>query len=317
MTASRSSRSQPDAAAGVDLSPDLREALRSFAAALDADGGLSPSTRGAYRRDVERYLGSAAAAGVRAATGLSRPFLRSHLDGLGAAGRRPATLARAVSALRRFHEHLRATGTCPEDPTEGLAPPRVGRREPAPLTVEEAERLLGAVRGDEPLALRDRALLELLYAAGLRVSELTALRPEDLLLGSALLRVRGRGARERIVPLGRAAVRAVERYVRYGRPRLASAGAVEALFLSARGRPLARMSVWKMIRLAARGAGIARDVSPQTLRHTFARHLLDGGFDLRDVQHLLGHADISTTLIYARADDERLQQLHRAFHPRS
>lgn len=226
-------------------------------------------------------------------------------------------MARSLSSIRRFHEHLHVAGLCQIDPTVGQTPPRVTRRDPDPLSVEQAQRLVDAVHGENALAMRDRAILEILYAAGLRVSELTALRPADLLLDHELLRVHGRGARERMVPLGRAAVEAIGRYVRLGRPSLVADAQDVPVFVNAQGRSLSRMSVWKIIRTAADAAGLQRTVSPQTLRHTFAAHLLEGGFDLRDVQHLLGHADISTTAIYSRADDQRLQALHRAFHPRA
>ena len=300
----------------AELPADLLEALGEFLDSLERESGLSENTRSSYGRDLQRYLGHASGRGVRRLSELTAEAAGGHVDGLVEAGRSPATVARTVSSMRRFHEFLRITGRCLEDPTAGLRPPRVSRREPDPLTVEEAERLVSSVRGDEPLELRDRAVLEVLYATGMRVSELTALRTGDLLLDNGLVRVHGRGARERLVPLGRPAAEAAERYGRRGRPRLVGADSEDTLFLGARGRAMSRMNVWKIIRAAARGAGLERPVNPQTLRHTFASHLLEGGFDLSDVQHLLGHADISTTLIYARTDDQRLRELHRTFHPR-
>ena len=247
----------------------------------------------------------------------------AHLDRLRDSGRSAATMARSLSSVRRLHEHLRVAGSCPADPTIGMTPQRVTRREPDPLTIAEARRLVEAIRGEDPLTMRDRAILEILYAAGLRVSELTAMREVDLLLDHTLIRVHGRGARERVVPVGQAAVEATRRYARFGRPSIVRAetvvgtGEEPPFFVNSRGRALSRMGVWKIIRSAADAAGIDRAVSPQTLRHTFAAHLLDGGFDLRDVQHLLGHADISTTSIYSRADDARLHALHHAYHPRA
>ena len=295
--------------------------LQEFLDALDRDSSLSTSTLSAYRRDLTRYLESCEARGVTGPGEITAEIAAAHVDGLRESGRSAATIARSLSSLRRFHDHLRITGDCPSDPTIGLTPPRVTRREPDPLTVDEARRLVSAVFGENPLAMRDRAILEILYAAGLRVSELTALREADLLLAHALIRVRGRGARERVVPLGQAAVDGLTRYARFGRPSLLGPIDIESddapFFVNAQGRALSRMSVWKIIRTAALAVGIDRAVNPQILRHTFAAHLLDGGFDLRDVQHLLGHADISTTSIYSRADDERLQALHRAYHPRA
>ncbi len=300
----------------MELPAALAEALGEFLDSLDREGGLSASTRSSYGRDLKSYLGHAARLGVRRLPELTAGAAAGHVTGLVEAGRSPATVARAVSSMRRFHEFLQTTGRCPEDPTAGLRAPRVARREPDPLTVEEAERLVSAVRGDEPLELRDRAVLEVLYATGMRVSELTALRTPDLLLDTGLVRVHGRGARERMVPLGRPAAEAAEGYARRGRPRLAGDGSADTFFLGVRGRAMSRMSVWKVISSTARHAGIERPVNPQTLRHTFASHLLDGGFDLSDVQQLLGHSALSTTLIYARADEERLRELHRTFHPR-
>ena len=301
---------------GGELPAPLLDALGEFLDNLDREEGLSANTRSSYGRDLQRYLCAAAAKGVRQPSELTAEAAGEHVAGLVEAGRSPATVARAVSSMRRFHDFLRSTGRCRVDPTAGLSSPRVARREPDPLTVEEAERLVSAVRGDEPLELRDRAVLEVLYATGMRVSELTALQTADLLLDNGLVRIHGRGARERMVPMGRPAAEAAERYGRRGRPGLASADSGETFFLGARGRAMSRMSVWKVISTAARGAGIERPVNPQTLRHSFASHLLDGGFDLSDVQQLLGHSDISTTLIYARADDQRLRELHRTFHPR-
>ncbi|MDP6018684.1 MAG: tyrosine recombinase [Candidatus Latescibacteria bacterium] len=302
----------------------LNSALVAFLDALDRDSSLSASTLSAYRRDLERYLDFCASRDVREPGAIDAETTAAHVEHLRAAGRSAATIARSLSSLRRFHDHLRVIGVSKTDPTVGLTPPRVTRREPDPLTVEEAQRLVSAVAGEDSLTMRDRAILEVLYATGIRVSELTALRSADLLLEHALIRVHGRGARERLVPVGGAAVDAATRYARHGRPSLtAAASAVETdvedapFFVNAQGHGLSRMSVWKIIRGAARAAGIDRAVNPQTLRHTFAAHLLDGGFGLQDVQHLLGHADISTTAIYTRADDERLQALHRAYHPRA
>lgn len=297
----------------------LHRSLLNFLDALDRDGSLSTSTVSAYRRDLDRYVEFCAARAVSSPGQITAEIAAAHVEDLRESGLSAATIARSLSSLRRFHDHLRVTGDCPADPTVGLKPPRVTRREPEPLTVDEARRLVDAVLGEDPLAMRDRAILEILYAAGLRVSELTALRGPDLLLDHALIRVRGRGARERVVPLGQAAVDGLARYARFGRPSLLPSVDVDdsPFFVNARGRALSRMSVWKIIRTAALAVGIDRTVNPQTLRHTFAAHLLDGGFDLRDVQHLLGHADISTTSIYSRPDDERLQALHRAYHPRA
>jgi len=293
--------------------------LQSYLDRIAVDGTLSTSTVSAYRRDLESYLNFCEAAGVRTADRVAPDTASSYLRNLHESGRSAATIARNLCSLRRFHDRLLNAGTCPLDPTIGLKQPHVTRQKPDPLTVDEAQRLVDTVEGQDPLTMRDRAILEILYAAGLRVSELIALNSADLPLEHALLRVHGRGARERMVPLGRAAVAAATRYARFGRPSLLQTGDGEDVpfFSNAKGRPLTRMGVWKILRSAAVAAGIDRPVNPQTLRHTFAAHLLDGGFDLRDVQHLLGHANISTTSIYTRADDQRLKTLHKTFHPRA
>ncbi|MBT3341697.1 MAG: tyrosine recombinase [Gemmatimonadetes bacterium] len=304
----------PAAVAG--LPGELVDALEEFLALLEVEEA-SASTLDAYRRDLERYLAAAHAGGAKCVADLAEDHVTGLVAALQGAELSSATIARNLSSLRRFHDHLLQQGTCPGDPTTRISPPKVGRREPDPLTVVEAERLVSAVHGDDPRSLRDHAMLETLYAAGLRVSELTALDGADLMAAARLLRVHGRGARERIVPLTEAAVVALERYVEIGRPHLAGADTDDTLFLNAQGRSLSRMGVWKIIRAAASAAGLERPVSPQTLRHTFAAHLLDGGALLQDVQHLLGHADIASTQVYARTTHEDLQQLHRTYHPRA
>jgi len=185
------------------------------------------------------------------------------------------------------------------------------------LTVADVERLLAAPTLDEPLAFRDRALLELAYGAGLRVSEWITLGVRDLLLEDSLVRVFGKGSKERLVPIGRTAVGAVAVYLRELRPRLERGAGEGVLFLNARGEPLSRMGAWKILRKYVQAAGIEKHVSPHTLRHSFATHLLEGGADLRAVQEMLGHVDISTTQIYTHVDREYLRSVHRQFHPRA
>jgi integrase/recombinase XerD len=184
------------------------------------------------------------------------------------------------------------------------------------LTVDEAERLIQSVELDEPLAFRDRALFELAYGAGLRVSEWLSIAIKDVLLSDGIVRVFGKGAKERLVPIGRSAIGAVGVYLRELRPKLDRGESQGKLFLNARGQPLTRMGAWKILKKYVQKAGITRPVSPHTLRHSFATHLLEGGADLRAVQEMLGHADISTTQIYTHVDREYLRRVHRQFHPR-
>jgi integrase/recombinase XerD len=202
------------------------------------------------------------------------------------------------------------------DPSERLDTPKRWRTLPDVLTVHEVERLLAVPTLDEPLAFRDRALLEIAYGAGLRVSEWITLGTKDVLLDEGLLRVFGKGSKERLVPIGRTAIGAVAVYVRELRPRLEKGRGEGVLLLNARGTPLSRMGAWKILRKYVEKAGITKRVSPHTLRHSFATHLLEGGADLRAVQEMLGHADISTTQIYTHVDREYLRSVHRQFHPR-
>ena len=311
-----SAPSRNSALGGCPPPNDFDHSLEHFLTALARDGGLSPDTVSAYRRDLVRYLGLLRERGVGALREVSRDHVEGILQDLRKAGLSAATVARNVSSMRRFHDYLLAAGICLENPVENVDLPRRQRCPPAVLSVEEAERLLSAVRGQDPLALRDRAMLELLYGSGLRVSELIALEEPHVHLEPALLRVQGRGPRERLVPLGRQAVVCLEAYQHQGRPSLVGPNSGDVLFLSARGRVLSRMSVWKTIHAAAAAAGLPKTVSPHTLRHTFATHLLAGGADLRAVQQLLGHADISTTQIYAQVDAERVRQVHETYHPR-
>ena len=201
------------------------------------------------------------------------------------------------------------------DPSERLETPKRWRTLPDVLTVAEVERLLAAPTLEEPLAFRDRAMLELAYGAGLRVSEWISI-VRDVMLEDGLVRVFGKGSKERLVPIGRSAIAALAIYLRELRPRLERGEGKGALFLNSRGRPLTRMGAWKILRIHVERSGIAKHVSPHTLRHSFATHLLEGGADLRAVQEMLGHADISTTQIYTHVDREYLRQVHRSYHPR-
>ena len=236
-----------------------------------------------------------------------------HLKDLGLAA---ASIRRNVSAVRTYYRFLLGDGHVVRDPTERLELPRRWRTLPAVLTVEEVQRLLAAPTLDDPLVFRDRALLELAYGAGLRVSEWITLGVRDVLLEDGLVRVFGKGSKERLVPIGRPAIAAVAIYLRELRPKLERGSGKGVLLLNARGVPLSRMGAWKVLRKYVTAAGIGKRVTPHTLRHSFATHLLEGGADLRAVQDMLGHVDISTTQIYTHVDREYLRSVHRQFHPR-
>jgi integrase/recombinase XerD len=227
------------------------------------------------------------------------------------------SLARLQSSVRGWHRFLAREGIEQDDPTGKLRPPKTPRRLPKALTIEQVERLLAAPSPEDPLGIRDRALLELLYATGARVSEAVSLDVDDLAYGD-VLRLRGKGDKERIVPVGSYARVAVDAYLTRVRPQLAAKGRASARhFLGARGAPLSRQSAWLVIRAAAEHAEITSEVSPHTLRHSFATHLLQGGADVRVVQELLGHASISTTQVYTKVSQERLWDVYRSAHPRA
>ena len=290
--------------------------LERFSDFLALEQGASPRTSEAYRRDVARLTTYVAVKGAAGPSDISSRMLREfvyHLKDLGLA---PASIRRNVSSVRTYFRFLLADGHVVRDPSERLETPKRWRSLPDVLTVDEVNRLLAAPSLDEPFAFRDRALLELAYGAGLRVSEWITLAIRDVLFEEGLVRVFGKGSKERLVPIGRSAIGAVAIYLRELRPSLERGEGKGILILNARGRPLTRMGAWKILRHHVEKAQITKHVSPHTLRHSFATHLLEGGADLRAVQEMLGHADISTTQIYTHVDREYLRAVHKQFHPR-
>jgi len=290
--------------------------LERFSDFLGLEQGVSPRTLEAYRRDVARLTTYVAVKGAAGPSDISSRMLREfvyHLKDLGLA---PASIRRNVSSVRTYFRFLLADGNVVRDPSERLETPKRWRSLPDVLSVDEVSRLLTAPSLDEPLAFRDRALLELAYGAGLRVSEWISLAVRDVLFEEGLVRVFGKGSKERLVPIGRSAIGAVAIYLRELRPRLERGEGKGILILNARGKPLTRMGAWKILRHHVEKAQITKHVSPHTLRHSFATHLLEGGADLRAVQEMLGHADISTTQIYTHVDREYLRAVHKRFHPR-
>lgn len=291
--------------------------LQAFEDALQLEEGASPRTIEAYRRDVIRCAAWLREQGITTARDIAPAHLREfvyHLKDLGLAG---SSIRRNISALRTWFRILIAEGLVHTDPTERLDSPQRWRTLPEVLSVEEITRLLAAPQLEERLAFRDRAMLELAYGAGLRVSEWTGLAVKDVLLEEGLLRVFGKGSKERLVPIGRSAIGAVAVYLRELRPLLEKGSGKGILFLNGQGKPLTRMGAWKILRKYVEQAGIEKAVSPHTLRHSFATHLLEGGADLRAVQEMLGHADSATTQIYTHVDREYLRSIHKQFHPRS
>ncbi len=290
--------------------------LPRFTDYIALEQGLSARTQEAYRRDLERFAQYAATRGASAPIDVTARMLREYVYHLKDLGLSPSSIRRNVSAVRTWFRFLTGGGVVVRDPSERLETPKRWRTLPEVLTVEEVQRLLAAPTLDDPFVFRDRALLELAYGAGLRVSEWITLGVRDLLLDEGLVRVFGKGSKERLVPIGRSAIGAAAIYLRELRPRLEKGEGKGILFLNARGRPLTRMGAWKILRGYVERAGITRHVTPHTLRHSFATHLLEGGADLRAVQEMLGHVDIATTQIYTHVDREYLRQVHRSYHPR-
>lgn len=290
------------------------EGFRDF---LALEAGHSANTVEAYLRDLRRLGEFALARGVADPAEVTRAHLREFVYLLKDLGLSPATIRREVSAIRTYYGFLLGEGRVREDPSDRLETPRRGRVLPAVLTVSEVEALLAAPSADDPLGWRDRALLELGYGAGVRVSELCSLGLTDLLLPEQLVRVFGKGGKERLVPLGRTVIGAVSVYLHTLRPTLDRGRSGGRVLLNARGEPLSRVGAWGIVRRAARRAGIRKRVTPHTLRHSFATHLLEGGADLRAVQEMLGHADLSTTQIYTHVDREYLRSVHKQYHPRA
>ena len=291
--------------------------LEGFRDFLTLESGHSHNTVEAYLRDVRRLGEFAASRGVREPGRVSRSLLRDFVYLLKDLGLSAATIRREVSAIRTYYGFLVGEGRVAEDPSDRLETPRRGRALPDTLSVSDIESLLAAPHIDEPLAWRDRTLLELGYGSGLRVSELCGLGLTDLLLTDNLVRVFGKGGKERLVPVGRSVIGAVSVYLHTLRPTLDRGASKGRVLLNARGQPLSRVGAWGIVKRAAERAGIRKRVTPHTLRHSFATHLLEGGADLRAVQEMLGHADLSTTQIYTHVDREYLRSVHKQFHPRA
>ena len=292
-----------------------------FLAYLEFERGLARNTLEAYRTDLlqfGRFLARRELSALDARPGDVADFLAELAAG--DADRPPAstaTIHRKTACLRSFYRHVRREGLLESDPTATLTPPRRSRKLPHVLTRGEIDRLLSQPRGMEPAALRDRALLEVMYACGLRASETIGLELTDVDLEDRVLRARGKGSKERVVPIGQPAVQALRAYLERGRPGLVKGAREAHVFVNFRGGALTRQGLYKIVRRHAVTAGLADRMSPHTLRHTFATHLLAGGCDLRSVQEMLGHADVSTTQLYTHLSSQRLKDVYFQAHPRA
>jgi len=292
------------------------DGLREFLAALQTERGASPHTLAAYRRDLAGFTAFLARRG-RSVGAVRVGDLSEYLAQLRRRGLGARSAARHLSAVRGLYRFLLAAGEIRRDPTEHLESPRPPRRLPRTLSIEDAAALVESPDLSAPEGLRDRAMLELLYASGLRASECLALRLEDLNIAAGYVTATGKGNRQRLVPVGAQALKWVERYATTSRPALVKRGDPGALFVNRYGRPLSRQALWMVIKRAGRRAGVRSAVSPHTLRHSFASHLLERGADLRSVQAMLGHADIATTQIYTHLPSSAVRAMYRKFHPRA
>ena len=298
------------------MAPSSDELLRQFLDYLRIEKGLSENTLDSYERDIRQYLDFLADSGDHFPQHDTHR-LSLFFAALKEKGRNSSTIARKVSSIRGFYRFLLQEEEIELDPTVNLTAPRRGSPLPNVLTQEEVCKLVETPNSSRFLGRRDRAMLELLYAAGLRVSELISIRLEDLSFSAATLRCFGKRRKWRLVPVGHYAMDAIKVYIEEERPRLTRGRAVDYLFLTRRGTRFTRMGFWKLLRKYARLSGLAGKVTPHTLRHSFATHLLEGGADLRVVQELLGHQSIATTQIYTRVDVEHLREVHRLYHPRA
>jgi integrase/recombinase XerD len=302
----------------------LSDALRAYLDHLTVERGLAPNTLQSYRRDLRRYLEHLRACGRRDPSEVQEQDVAGFLVSLREGDENHPPLAanssaRAVVAVRGLHRFLVRDGITETDPARTVRPPSPPKRLPKAISLSDVEALLAAAGADEtPRAVRDRALLELLYGCGARISEAVGLDVDELELTGGTVRLVGKGSKERVVPLGSYARDAIEAYLVRSRPELVAAGkGSPALFLNARGGRLSRQSAWTVLRAAAVRAGIAREISPHTLRHSFATHLLDGGADVRVVQELLGHASVTTTQVYTLVTVDRLREVYATSHPRA
>jgi integrase/recombinase XerD len=292
------------------------QAVAEYLGALQSERGASRNTLAAYRRDLDDYLKHLRARRLEPSAATPDDVV-GWIEQLRRRGLAPSSVARRLSAVRGFYRHLLRDGAVRRDPTEHLDTPRTTRPLPRALSRESASALVEAPDTRRPAGVRDRAILELLYATGMRASECMGLSLEDLNLSAGYVVCMGKGGKQRLVPVGAEALAWTRRYLKEVRPREARRRDCGRLFLNPRGGPLSRQSLWTLVRRAAAGAGLKRRVSPHVLRHSFATHLLEGGADLRAVQAMLGHADISTTQIYTHLPSSALKRMYQTFHPRA
>jgi len=295
----------------------LQGKIQEFIDYLAIERGLAKNTLQAYKRDLFQYWTYLDQRGTKSWQETEQKNILSFLMYLQGQGQTSNSISRKLAAIKSFYRFLLVENYLPKNPAELLSTPKLERKLPRVLTLEEVEKLLTTPRDRTPASLRDKAMLELLYAAGLRVSELVSLKLLDINLAMGYLKCFGKGSKERVVPLGSLAQRAISIYLEKGRPFLAKGKSSDYLFLNQHGQVLTRQGFWKIIKKYAKEAGINKEITPHTLRHSFATHLLENGADLRSVQEMLGHVDISTTQIYTHLTKQKLKEIYDATHPRA
>lgn len=295
----------------------MQEQVTEYLHYLQIERGLSENTRTSYARDLNQYLAFLQKQGLTSWQAVDRFAVISFLEQLRAENKSSATITRMVTSLRRFHQFLRQERFVDHDPMQHIDSPKKEQKLPSILSIEEVEQLIETPDTDTVLGIRNRAILEVMYATGLRVSELIGLKLKDLHLSLGLLQTTGKGDKERIIPLGDYAIKWIETYLDEARPLLVKDRTEEHLFVNHHGHALSRQGIWKNLKQVVQEAGITKTVTPHTLRHSFATHLLENGADLRVVQELLGHVDISTTQIYTHITKQRMADVYRDYFPRA
>lgn len=297
---------------------DSRFALEDYMHFLKVERQLAGNTIISYRRDLDEYMDSMEQAGYAMIDDVERPAILEHLHQLKEGGKSARTISRHISSIRSFHQFLLREKVTTQDPTVHLELPKLEQKLPRILSMDEIDRLIAIPDRSKPQGVRDNALLEVLYGTGMRVSELIGLDMDDIHLSMGFIRVFGKGGKERIIPLGSQAIESCKKYIDEARPVLIEKQKnAEALFVNMRGSRLTRQGCWKLLKGHALKAGIQKELTPHILRHSFATHLIENGADLRAVQEMLGHADISTTQIYTHVSRSRLKEVYVKFHPRA
>lgn len=298
---------------------NVNDQINDFIHYLIVEKGLAKNTIQSYRRDLTNYTEFLQGQlNMTDWNSVSRSHIMQFLSSLKNEGKSSRTIARHIASIRSFHHFLLIDKVTDDDPTVHIETPQAEMKLPKVLNLDEVEKLLNAPDTSKPLGIRDKAMLELMYATGMRVSELIGLSLNDTHLSLGFVRCIGKGSKERIIPIGQMAIRALDLYLKEGRPKLVnSKNRSDYLFLNHHGRPLSRQGFWKILKQTATKAGITKELTPHTLRHSFATHLLENGADLRSVQEMLGHADISTTQIYTHVTKTRLKDVYSQFHPRA